>query len=271
MLDAHNIRELVLGGQASIAQVGSVPVILEHHEGEARVRSLERLLVDPVRPRGSTMTGTWRDFTTLVAGLHSARVQRIYYDGQGAMRCVLNDDTSSGGGWKDWTADYRPIADEAWEAWRNVDGKWLDQLTMAEFIEDRLPDFREPSGGDMLDLAQRFEVYRGGSFLSGVRLDNGTTQLTVEETTTGRGNIIIPGTVSLGFRVFEDLDAYAVKAYFRYRIRENKLAMSFKIMERQKLVRTAVDDLVARVKSVLDLAYIKVHALPGAAPSLGHE
>lgn len=263
-----DLRTLLVG---RVVEVDAVPVVMEADgSGGEKAKVLEGLLTRPKRPRGSTLTGSHLGFTDLVFDLDSVPYSRVYYDIYGSLRAVLNDDyASAGAGWKDWTVDYAPVLDEAWEKWTGFDGRWYPQLETAEFIQERVADFVFPSGADMLELAQQFDVTRSGSFSSGVRLDSGMTRLTVEETATGRSSIDIPNVVNLAMRVFDDMDAYSFKVLFRWRIRDGKLLMSFKIVDRQLIMRTAVNDMVALVKTALpNHKFFKVKALPVPVPSL---
>lgn len=142
-------------------------------------------------------------------------------------------------------------ATPAWVAWKVNDGKWLDQATMAEHIEQRLPDFVDPPGADMLEIAQTFQASRSGSFKSSARLATGETTLAYENqvsATAGASNrLVIPDVFTLQIQPFEGSRAYAVPCRFRYRIRDERLSLSYKIDRAEELVRTAFDDVTGSI------------------------
>jgi uncharacterized protein YfdQ (DUF2303 family) len=271
MLDnfIEELRGLLVGIEQRKVTIGDVPVVFEHNEaGDDTTKQLEGLLKTPTRPRGTTLTGSWQSFADLLTSLDSPPSGRVYFDHNGNLRGIINDDLIAPG-WKDWTVDYQPVLDESWEKWCAIDGRWLSQLDMAEFIQERVRDFVNPPGASMLELAQHFDVVRGGSFVSGVRLDSGMTRLTVEETAKGRSNIDIPAQVELAMRVFEDMDPYKFKALFRWRINDKGLLMSFKIIDRVLVLRTAVDDMVKKMRVALPMhKFYKVKTLPVPTPRL---
>lgn len=232
--------------------------------------SFEQALAAPARARGDTAVSSWSSLCASVKRSGGTALG-LYYTRDGHMRVALNDTTNGEPGWRDWTVSYAPMPSESWKAWSDKTGRFFPQLEMAEFIEDRAGDFVTPEGAKMLEVAQHFDVARAGKFISGVRLQSGATQLTVEESheAKGRMNIEIPSVVSLGMRVFEDLDAYKFDAYFRWRISEGKLTLGFKIIDRQKVLDAAVADVLARIKTDLgDLApMFAVSELPKPTPA----
>jgi uncharacterized protein YfdQ (DUF2303 family) len=212
-----------------------------------QVHALEFLARAPHRARGTIDTPNPDSFANLVFAHDPESKARIYYDHTGRMVAVLNDDYPNQPAWRDRTIVLTPAEHESWKAWKSINGKYLDQLSMAEFIEDRLSDFQTPPGADMLELAQKFEVARAGAFLSAARLSNGSTTLTVEETNTGRSQIPIPERVQLGMQVFDEQEAYSFAAWFRYRIKDQKLLLAFKIENIDRIQKQAVTDLVAKL------------------------
>lgn len=251
------------------AEVGGVPFAVLA-DGES-LHSLARMLERPARSQGSITTGSIDSFCELVNQLETGRV-RVYYTSAGDLDAILNDDDSVTPGWRDRRICYRPKPSPSWAAWcatfpDSRDGKWLDQLAMAEFIEERIGDFVSPTGAEMLELAQRFEVARSGTFASGVRLSSGATELTVTDTHEGRSTITIPSQVTLGMRVYEGMGGYQFKAAFRYRIRDGKLAMTFRVLHTADLLESAVADLLDSAKrGLLDgdtRTYAHVVAMPG--------
>lgn len=217
-----------------------------------RLASLEAYAVQPHRARGEIKTASRESFCALVTA-HSAHHEhpaRIYYNEAGGMKAVLNDHHDEPG-WCDHVITLIPALHESFAAWKHINGTYKAQLDMAEFIEERIQDFVDPTGAAMLELAQKFEVVRSGSFTSAIRLSTGSTALTIEETTTGKMDLIIPERVVLGMRVFDDENAYQFPAWFRYRVRERALSFCFKIENIERVQKQAVTDMVLEAREAL--------------------
>jgi uncharacterized protein YfdQ (DUF2303 family) len=126
--------------------------------------------------------------------------------------------------------------------WVTANGKRVDQVAFAAFLEDNLPDIAQPPGAQLLELARSLEVKRNVNFASSVRLDNGQTQLTYEEDVKGtaaKGTIEIPERFILGLAPFEGCAKYRLEARLRYRMAEGKLAMWFDLFRPEEVLRDA--------------------------------
>lgn len=155
--------------------------------------------------------------------------------------------------WREHRAVFGVQRTVAWQAWEKVDGEWLDQMTMAEHFEDRLIDFTEPDGADVVEIAQSFDAARSGTFKSSTRLSTGATSLEYVENidataqNAARQRIQIPDRMKVALKPFEGADTYAVSVRFRYRIREGRLQLSVKMERPEDVLRTAFDDVVKAI------------------------
>lgn len=215
---------------------------------------VEPLYDAPVRPRGSTNAANLQSFADLV--FHNDPNNRaVIYNNRadGNLIAVLNDNAGGHAGWRDWRINYNTRYSESWAAWCRINGQYQSQEAMAEFIQDRVADFVTPAGAHMLEVAQRFEITRGGKFSSGVRLDSGMTELTVEDTATVKtiSNVQFPEMVDVGMRVFDDLEGYKFKVRFRYRVKDGTLSLCFKIVDKDAILLAALVDLAAKVKAMM--------------------
>jgi uncharacterized protein YfdQ (DUF2303 family) len=217
--------------------------------------SLERIRDEPNRSRGTIQASSADSFARIAMELVGEYPKRVYnIVDNGSMCAIMNDDGSAAPAWRDWRVIYTPKRDEAWTRWLATFGtqdapKWVTQLAFAEFVEDRLADFQTPSGIEMLEIAQKFDVARNGSFKSAVRLDNGSTQFAVESNVSTL--ITVPSVISIGIPVYEGQSRYKVSARFRYRINDDKLAITVRINDQVDLVRTAAADLLDDAKRLM--------------------
>lgn len=240
-------------------------------EDNQKVESLESWDSLPSRSRGYINVTSPTDFARLVAKLENGADSRIYYMRNGMADAILNDDAGDTADWRDWRVCYRPELARSWESWTRTfpqdKANWMDQLVMAEFLEERASDFVNPTGAAMLDLAQNFSIVRAGKFSSAKRLDNGSYSLDVADEHQPRGSIEIPSRVKLGMRVFEGMGAYQFEAAFRYRIGDGgSLRMTFRILHSDAVLETAVNDTIDTIARALGkdatARFVRVGTLP---------
>jgi uncharacterized protein YfdQ (DUF2303 family) len=164
------------------------------------------------------------------------------------ITAVLNADEGVGldAGFRDHTVELVCAQTPSWKAWIAMDGELVDQLAFAEFIEERVTDIAEPSGADMLELAQSFEATTNAQFKSSTILSSGQRGLQFEETIAAKagqtGQLEIPKEFSVALQPFEGGDRYRVAARFRFRIRNGHLALGFKLDRPEDVVRGAFED-----------------------------
>lgn len=147
--------------------------------------------------------------------------------------------------------------DPAWQAWLTQSGQMLDQASFAELIEDRIVDFVEPAGADMLELAQTFQAKQKVAFESSKLLASGERQLTYKEDTDAkagrRGQIDIPAEFKIGVRPFRRAEPYRVTARLRYRIREGELLLGYKLNRPDDVAQAAFDGIAQQIRDALQV------------------
>lgn len=164
------------------------------------------------------------------------------------ITAVLNADAGAGdaAGFRDHRIVLQLQRTPAWNAWASLDGRLLVQQEFAEHLEDRLVDVVRPTGAEMLELAQSFEASTSVEFKSAVAVSSGQRSLTYEETTSARagqkGSIEIPTSFDLALRPYDGSDQYKVTARFRYRIRDGRLSIGYKLERPEDVLRSAFDD-----------------------------
>jgi uncharacterized protein YfdQ (DUF2303 family) len=147
-------------------------------------------------------------------------------------------------------------ASEAWERWTKANGKRMDQVTFASFIEDNLVDIASPDGATLLEMAKNFEIKRAVAFSSAIRLDNGQTQFSYIEEGAGtsqKGALTIPERFVLGLAPVEGVEPYRVDARLRYRLQDGKLAIWFDLLRPEDYLKAAFESVVDFVKAQTSL------------------
>ncbi len=146
---------------------------------------------------------------------------------------------------------------EQWLAWTGLDGRLVAQRDFAEFLEEHAIDVIEPASADLLEVATLLEVHRKINFLSGIRLGDGTNQLTyTEEDNTkaaGKKAMTVPSEVALGIPVFKGEEPYRVRALLRYRLDDGKLHFVIKVANKASVLDDAMTQLSKAIESGTDL------------------
>lgn len=240
--------------------------------GKVEIVDLEDHLDDHrERPRRKTGVVTVHDATSFIAyhAKHALPETEIYADVVRAqLVAVINAHTAAPegpelgpdddglAGWGDHRIRLDLRTTPEWQAWTAHDRHLLDQVTFAEHVEDRIPDFVNPTGADMLELAQSFSANRSVRFESSRRIKNGETQLVYKEETEAaagkRGDMAIPDTFELGLTPFEGSPAYKVTARLRYRIGEGVLRIGYILDRPEEVQRSAFLDIVNQVQEHVD-------------------
>lgn len=238
--------------------------------GNYQLHKLEFMMPRPSRKRGVVTFATVEGFCRYVKAHCGPGTIILCAKGDGAlqMRAVLdghepNRDGLPGlPGWKEHVAACHLVRTSAFMAWQKAHEKVMSQAEFAEFVENRSLDFREPSAGAMLELAQTLEMKKGVSFRAGYRVQNGQTQLRHEEQIEAKAGekdtLDVPGLFTVGIRVFEGLEAYKLRVALRYRITDGKLTFRCTLM-----------DLDALMDGIFDETSLKVLEATGIAPMHG--
>jgi len=177
---------------------------------------------------------------------------------RGIITAIINADHATDSkvaeglaGWSDHQVTLNLPFTTDWKEWTAHNNEYRDQATFAEFIEDHLTNFVEPTGADMLELAQSFNATTRVDFESSSRVSNGESRLGYRENTSASagktGSLTIPDTFTIGIQVYERGPLYAVTARFRYRIVDAKLRLAYKLNRPEDVLNAAFDDVLAEI------------------------
>lgn len=226
---------------ADIRQHG--PAVFVTLPAGAQVHSLEHMLNNPFRPRGTVALRDQRSFVSYIRKRGIARLYGVQSPKPG-FTAVFNDHEAFVSGWRDDRATFDCPLSREWQTWTAASGKQMTQEDFARFIEDNLPDVADPPAADMLEISRSLEAKKKVNFASGLRLSNGQHQITYEETVEGtaaKGRLMVPETFDLGISVFENGDRYRVEARLRYRIADSgKMTMWYDLLRPHKVLEDAL-------------------------------
>lgn len=155
-------------------------------------------------------------------------------------------------GWRLHQATLKLATSREWDEWEAIDGKLLDQIKFAEFIEDHLSTIGAPDGGTLLDITQTLQATVGSAFKQQNILATGQRAFHWEETVEARagakGDLKVPGELTLVLRPFQGSDPIAVQARLRFRVGAQGLSIGVKLTEPQRVLEDAFADVVLQVQ-----------------------
>lgn len=256
MEDQNNIQAALDAGAAltSIRQVMNGTPFIAMPEGYT-IKSLEDLLPKPARIQAKPELHTLDSFLDYVNQFKGSST-RIFgsVDETGAVFDAIFDyhHEHTVAEWCQHRANYKAPHSKEWMIWKGIDGKATRQQEFAEFIEANLIDIHKPDGATMLEMALTFNAKTAVEFNTGIRLQNGKSQLLYSETTEAKagqkGEIIIPEDVELFISVFKGSGETFVPAKLRYRITEGILTLTIKLQRPHIVVRDAAEKILTTVE-----------------------
>jgi uncharacterized protein YfdQ (DUF2303 family) len=271
-MDVDNIGtliEAIRAGTAPIKEIdypGRKVIVVPGHDQFAATAieiDAEIGLAAPVRKRGTVTVFDAASFNQVLRdnGGPAGGDCAIYMDRnpeKPRVVAVMNGNGKNGPGWGDFRCEiaFRPTPQ--WKKWRDLDGRLLEQVPFGEFLEENMEDIAEPAGAMLLEIATYLTVTRSVNFKSGIHLGNGTVQLQHDENDEVKaGDLKIPETFTLGIAPVYGLASYRVPARLRYRIKDRKLLLGFKLQRIETLMEKIVEDVISKIErganiSVLD-------------------
>lgn len=252
-------RDLIETAQEAVGAQELYPGI--HYDGvthevvDIREQIHEEQMRRPDRKSGS-YTVTHPDAFAAYLAKHGLPETELWGDRDaGTVRAVVDahQDAEGIAGNEVHTATLRLRHSDDWKQWLAADGKLMGQLDFAEFIEDHLPNFANPTAADMLELAQTFQATTKVDFASSQRVKSGETQLNYAEQQSAsagkKGQLAIPDTFHIGLRVYDGLgEPYKIAARFRYRITDGQLRLGYRLTRPKDVLQAAFDDVVTKVR-----------------------
>lgn len=226
--------------------------LVRDETGRPQVVDVEQHQYIPRRLRGIVLPHTLASFVEY-ATRHRDGGTTVWVD-QVAFKivAVLNDHEPDQGRWGDHRAVLQLLKTPEWEHWTSQDGKYLDQNTFAEHLQDGIMEIVDPDGATLLEVAQTIQGKTKVDWKQATRLDNGEIQLGYHEeiqATAGRsGQLEIPSQLVLAISPFYGERPHTITARLRYRIREGNLTIGYKLDRPHEILTGAVADIARRLR-----------------------
>ena len=217
-----------------------------------KVDDLERLRDRPWRIRQNITLDDAASFCEYFKSFKKDTSRLLASEKNQMFKAIMDYHNNAGASWCSHIATYTCPKSKEWNVWVASSGKQMSQQQFAEFIEDNLPDIREPASAKMLEISKSLEAKKSVKFASSVRLDNGAVEFMYEENISGtakKGKLEVPDHFKIGVPVFVKGKAYEVKARFRYRIGEGgDLSMWYDLHRPHKIEEDAFKTVLEEIK-----------------------
>lgn len=221
-----------------------------------KVISLEQFLDKPCASRGTTQLRTQESFLAIVKRFHEEE-SAIFCDlPSRTFTAVFDFDSGDEPRWRRHRALYKLEASRELEAWAAANGKPRGQEDFATFLEDRIPDFIEPEGAAMLELALSFQAKKAVTFQSAKRPGDGSVHFEYVEDVTGKGRgageIAAPDRVRIAIPLFYGEKRQELEVRFRYRIGPQGLTMWFDVYRLQETIDARIEQIRDEIREAAD-------------------
>lgn len=243
-------------------------VILVYREGEGHVPlDMRKYASLPSSYCGHTQVFTVDDLikAMMANGAHPL-VSAIFIDDnpdRPAIVGIVDYGTNNAAMWRKDRVSIAFRHTPEWNRFVDRSGKMTNALDFANFIEDNISCFLEPSAAQLMEVVQNFEVRSDVVCKHAVRIDNGGVELSFTDSPSAsvKGNkVTVPAEFTLVLSPFQGSAPYSVKAVFRWHHRNGELTFGFKILNVEKYIRDAVNDFK---KAIIDHK-VEVQGAPSA-------
>lgn len=223
-----------------------------------KLTSVEHLLAQPMRPRGTSHVTTVDCLLELLSRYQHndtiVWIDRNLATGRLAAVAVLNEHP----GWRDWRIKLDAQTTPDWEAWINNNKRQLSQTELASFLDQRLENIVQPagsacpSGAEVLTFVSRLEETRKVKYGSAINLQNGMVQIEfVEEGDDAtRGKLEVFREFAVGLAPYQGGQPYEIRAALRYRIERNSGAIQFhyELRNIDRVIESACNDMISQIQ-----------------------
>jgi uncharacterized protein YfdQ (DUF2303 family) len=227
-------------GEAKVVRAAGMPTkqfLIVPQGYEAMELEVEELESAPYRKTGVLLVATVDSFLAYIErGVVEGTTVAFAKQDEGSFKVVFNYDQANIGspGWGDHGVKVELRASTAWERWKAANGRQMDQLAFADFVEANLRDICEPDAATIIEMTKQLKVHRKAEFVSIIDPKTGFSNLSFNEQVSGetlKGNIDFCGRFVLGLAPFRGSAKYRVEASLRFNITEqNKLRVYYSLI-----------------------------------------
>lgn len=151
------------------------------------------------------------------------------------------------------TATLQLKVSREWAEWAAIDGKLLDQVDFAQFVEDHLSTIAQPDAAQLLEICQTLEGSTGAVWKQQGILATGQRAWSYEEQVEAKGGVKgdlkPPPDLTLVLRPFQGSNLIPIVARFRFRPNQGAgIKLGVKLSEPEKALEDAFAVIVGDVQ-----------------------
>jgi uncharacterized protein YfdQ (DUF2303 family) len=230
-------------------------------DSRSQIIDLEDRLPSPRRAKGVYVAATVESFIGYAKHHESPEKTTVWIEPTaGRIIAVLDDHGDEGPNWGQHRIKLLLTPSDEWVRWKSRDGRLGSQQEFAEHIEESQLDIVEPDGATVLEMAESFHATTSAQFKSAQRLATGEVQFAyVEEvnaTAGKKGEIDIPKSITVALAPFLGEEVVPIEALIRYRVRAGELAIGYKLVRPDDVVRAAIDMIAGRLRGEFERVYL---------------
>lgn len=134
----------------------------------------------------------------------------------------------------------------AWRAWAERHKQGLEQMDLANFLEERSADIAEPRAADILEIVQDLQANSGSQVNSVVRQGNvAKIAFTQEATARGSAGVELPKKLTLSIPVFDQWPLCSeLDILLRYKVAAQRITFTLVRHDPEKVVRDCLMKIV---------------------------
>lgn len=226
------------------------------------IRDLSKLLDRPKRITGTTEFNEPESFCTFVKD-YLTKDSSLYMKADldeltFYVVAIFNDNKREISNWKDHRANYLPDFSPEWHDWRLYHSKRVNQVEMAEFIENHIEDIysdkdKGVSAAEVYEAVSNLHDCRNVTFSSRVNVANGMASFAYTEKTGGEKKLEVPTEFLIAIPIFASGQLHSIRVKLRYRINRNsgELILWYELTQIQKVFKRAIDTVAGYIKNEL--------------------
>lgn len=146
--------------------------------------------------------------------------------------------------------------DETYSRFASINGSWLSQLEMAQFLEENLVAVIAPDGSTLMELITKFEVAQNAEFKKAINMTSSTVELTFNQRDQVAGSFVVPRQITIVTPVYFGGQPKEIELFFRYKASGGNLSFKLDMHRKAYMER---DAFLAIVTRIADTAMVPVY------------
>lgn len=257
--DSDNAANLIAGmhlAEPKRVDVEGVPLLVTPRGSQ--ITRFDDMLDRPKRIKANQDFCEPQSYCGYVNEFNAAKTARIYADYTGKKFWARMDDHQPGmPSWREHLATLGLLESPEWAEWAGIAARTakqpIDQQELAEFFEAQIRQIAEPDAGDLLTGIRNIQMANNWRCTS-VQREGGDISFQMQRESsanTSVGNVAnakIPAKLTLMIHPYLCWNPYPLKVALTYRLQDEKIRFTIKLLEATELLDQAFTDIRAMVE-----------------------